>query len=67
MIRIINNLVLINTIVFKIENIFLAENDSIYKTPIHFKVVPYPSEYKIFDGNKVKKTLLMEKYKIIIL
>ena len=36
---------------------YLAENDSIYKTPIPFKAVPYPSEYKIIDGNKVQKNI----------
>lgn len=36
---------------------YLAENDSIYKTPIPFKVAPYPSDYIIIDGNKVQKNI----------
>ena len=36
---------------------YLAEHNRINETPIPFEVVSYPSEYKIFAGNKVKKNI----------
>jgi hypothetical protein len=36
---------------------YLAEHNRINETPIPFKVVDYPSEFKILDNNKVVKNI----------
>ena len=36
---------------------YLSEHNRINETPIPFEVVPYPSEFKIIDNNKVIRNI----------